>query len=141
MCNFEVTASRPAAFALNLRIPAWAEKASISVNGKREAASAGSFARVEREWKTGDRIDLDLPMTARLEAIDAQHADTVALLVGPLVLFAITDPQPSVTGAQLLAAKNIGMQTWQVETAGEPLKMLPFTAVTDQQYSTYLRLT
>ena len=139
--QFEVTASRPAAFALNLRIPAWAEKASISVNGKREAASAGSFARVEREWKTGDRIDLDLPMTARLEAIDAQHADTVALLVGPLVLFAITDPQPSVTGAQLLAAKNIGMQTWQVETAGEPLKMLPFTAVTDQQYSTYLRLT
>jgi len=139
--QFEVTASRPAAFALNLRIPAWAEKASISVNGKREAASAGSFARVEREWKTGDRIDLDLPMTARLEAIDAQHADTVALLVGPLVLFAITDPQPSVTGAQLLAAKNIGTQTWQIETAGGPLKMLPFTAVTDQQYSTYLRLT
>ena len=138
--QFEVTASRPAAFALNLRIPAWAEKASISVNGKREAASAGSFARVEREWKTGDRIDLDLPMTARLEAIDAQHADTVALLVGPLVLFAITDPQPSVTRAQLLAAKNIGMQTWQVETAGGPVRMLPFTAIEDEQYSTYLRV-
>jgi hypothetical protein len=138
--QFEVTASKPTGLALNLRIPAWAEKASISVNGKREAASAGSFARIEREWKTGDRIDLDLPMTAHLEAIDAQHADTVALLVGPLVLFAITDSQPSITGAQLLAAKNIGTQTWQIETAGGPLKMLPFTAVTDEQYSAYLRI-
>jgi len=139
--QLEVTASKPAEFVVNLRIPAWAEKASVSVNGKREAALPGCFARVGREWKTGDRIDLDLPLTPRLEAIDAQHADTVALLVGPLVLFAITDPQPSLTRAQLLAAKNIGMQTWQVETASGPVKMLPFTEIEDEQYSMYLRVT
>jgi len=135
-----VKASQPAEFPVSLRIPAWAEKASISVNGKREAAQAGSFARVARQWKTGDHIDLELPLTTRLEAIDARHPETVALLVGPLVLFAVTDVQPAITHAQLLGAKRTGAQSWQVETAGRPVKMLPFTAIGEEQYSTYLRV-
>jgi len=139
--QFEVKASRAAEFAVNLRIPAWAVGASLSVNGKREAAEAGSFARVRRQWKTGDRIDLELPMTARLEAVDPQHPDTVALLIGPVVLFAITDTEPKVTRAQLLAAKRTGPQSWQVETVGGAMKMLPFTAIWEEQYSTYLRVT
>ena len=138
--QFEVKASRPAEFALYLRIPAWAEGASVSVNGKRESVQAGGFARVQRQWKSGDRVDLDLPLKARLEAVDPQHADTVALLVGPVVLFAITGSDPKVTRAQLLAAKSLGEQSWQVETAAGPLKMLPFTALGDEQYSTYVRV-
>ena len=85
--QFEVKASKRAEFAVNFRIPAWAEGASVSVNGKREAALAGNFARVKRKWKSGDRIEVELPMKARLEAIDPQHGETVALLVGPVVLF------------------------------------------------------
>lgn len=138
--QFEVKASRAAEFAVNLRIPAWAEGAAITVNGKREAASAGSFARVQREWKSGDRIEVELPMKARLEAIDAQHAETVALVVGPMVLFALGDPA-TVTRSQLLAAKKIGAQGWQIETASGAMKMLPFTAIQDQEYTTYLRVT
>jgi hypothetical protein len=138
--QFEVTASKHGEFAIHLRIPAWAEGASVSVNGKREAASVGSFAQVRRKWKTGDRIDLELPMKARLEAADPQHAETVALLVGPLVLFAITDSDPKVTRAQLLAATKSGPQSWQVETANGPLKMLPFTEIGEEPYSTYLRI-
>ncbi len=138
--QFEVKTPKAAEFAVNLRIPAWAEKASVSVNGKREAAAAGSFARIERKWKNGDRIELELPMTPRLEAVDAQHPETVALLVGPLVLFAITDAEPKVTRAQLLAAIRTGGQSWQIETAGGPVKMLPFTEIGDQQYTTYVRV-
>lgn len=139
--EFEVKTSKAAEFVVNLRIPAWAAGASVSVNGKREAAQAGSFARVERQWKTGDRIELELPMAARVEAIDAQHADTVALLVGPLVLFAVTDSEPRVTRSQLLAAKRSVGQSWQAEAAGGKLKMLPFTAIQDEAYTTYLRVT
>ena len=138
--QFEVKVSKPAEFAVNLRIPAWAEEASVLVNGKREAAQAGSFARVQRQWKSGDRIELELPMKARLEAVDPQHGDTVGLLVGPVVLFAITDGEPKVTRAQLLAAKKTGAQSWQVETAGGAMKMLPFTEIGDEAYSTYLRV-
>jgi DUF1680 family protein len=139
--QFEVTASKHSEFAVHLRIPAWAEGASVSVNGKREGASVGSFAQVRRKWKTGDRIELELPLKARLEAVDSQHAETVALLVGPVVLFAITDMDPKITRAQLLAAKKSGPQSWQVETASGPLKMLPFTEIEKEPYSTYLRVT
>ncbi len=143
LVQFEVTASKPSKFAFNFRIPAWAEGASISVNGKRapDAAIPGTFAAIHRKWKTGDRVELDLPLTMRLEAIDPRHPKTVALLCGPLVLFAITDAPPAVTGQQLLAAKKVGKQDWQVETAAGRLQMLPFTAISDEQYSTYLVVT
>lgn len=137
--QFEVKTSKAAEFAVKLRIPVWAEKASVSVNGKREAAQAGTFARVARKWKDGDRIDLELPLSTRLEPIDREHADTVALLAGPVVLFAITDSQPAVTKAQLLAAKKTGTRTWLVETNAGGMKMLPFTEIQDEEYSTYLR--
>jgi hypothetical protein len=138
--QFEVTTSKAEHFALNFRIPAWAEGASVSVNGKRQDAQAGSFARVQRKWKTGDRVELELPMTKRLEAIDAQHADTVALLVGPIVLFALADSLPAITRTQLLAANKVGPRSWNVDAANGPIKMLPFTAIGDESYTTYLRV-
>jgi DUF1680 family protein len=136
----EVKTSKPAEFAVNLRIPAWAEKATVAVNGKREAAATGGFSRIERQWKSGDRIELELPMTPRLEAIDQQHPETVALLVGPLVLFALSQSQPNLTRAQLLAARRSGAQGWQVETASGSIKMAPFIAIGEEPYSTYLRV-
>jgi uncharacterized protein len=139
--QFEVKTSKPAEFAVNLRIPGWAEKASIAVNDKREATQAGTFAHLQRQWKNGDRIDVELPLTMRLEAIDAQHAETVALMAGPLVLFAMTDAELKVTRAQLLAAKKSATQSWQVETASGQVKMLPFTAMGDEPYTTYVRVT
>ncbi len=140
--QFEVKTSKAATFAVNLRIPMWAEGASIALNGKREGAvSPGRFAHLERQWKSGDRIELELPMKARTEAIDKRHGDTVALLMGPLVLFAMTESQPLVTRAQLLAVKKSGARSWQVETSGPSLQMLPWTEIQDQGYTTYLRVT
>ena len=117
--QFEVKTSRAAEFAVKLRIPAWAEGASVSVNGKREAASAGIFARVEREWKNGDRIELELPLKTRLEAMDPQHRGYggVAGGAGRFVCGHGAE-SPKVTRAQLLAAEKTGAQSWQVETAG-----------------------
>ncbi len=139
--QFEVGASKATKFAVSLRIPAWADGAKIGVNGKRVATSVipGTFATIRRHWKTGDRIELDLPMKLRLEPVDAQHPQTAALLCGPQVLFAISDAQPSVTMQQLLAAKRSDREKWEAATAAEPLTLMPFTAITDQQYSTYLR--
>jgi DUF1680 family protein len=138
--QLEVKTSKATPFAVNLRIPSWAEGASVSVNGKREAVAAGTFARVQRKWRDGERVEVELPRNTRLEAVDARHADHVALVTGPLVLFAITDSQPSVTRAQLLAAKKSGAQSWQVETASGTLKMLPWTEIEDKGYTTYLRV-
>jgi uncharacterized protein len=136
----EVKTPKKTKFAVNLRIPAWAEGASVSVNGKRESATSGSFARVTREWKSGDRIELELPLKTRLETIDSAHPDTVAPLSGPLVLFAVGDVQAAVTRDQLLAAKTTRARSWQVETAGGAVKMSPWMEIGDEAYTTYLRV-
>jgi DUF1680 family protein len=98
-----------------------------------------SFASAHHPWNTGDRVELDLPMTMRIEPIDPQHPQTVAVLFGPLV-FAIRDAQPILTRAELLTASRSDQQTWQIKTASGPIKMLPFTAIDEEQYSTYLLL-
>ena len=140
--QLELKTSKATEFTVSLRIPAWADQASIAVNGKRETAvQPGRFVRLQRQWKSEDRIDLELPLTPRLEQIDKAHPDTVALLAGPVVLFAIIESEPAVTRAQLLSAKRVGTENWTVDTARGPSKMLPFTAIGDQQYSTYLRVT
>jgi DUF1680 family protein len=141
--NFELESSKPAEFAIHLRIPEWAAGATISINGKTMSPSvaAGQFAALRRTWEKGDRIEVDLPMKLRLESIDPQHPKTVALLCGPLVLFAISETAPSVTRQQLLTVKRAGQQSWKVETSAGPMSMLPFTAIADQQYSAYVLAT
>jgi hypothetical protein len=133
-------ASRPSDFALRLRIPAWASPHTIKVNGVPAPASiTAGFATLRRRWKDGDRIDLELLMPMRLEAIDADHPNVVALERGPLVLFAVTENAPRMTRQHLLAASpGSGQPAWQAETASGPLKLLPFTAITDERYTTYL---
>jgi hypothetical protein len=143
LVRFTVKASPARDFTLRLRIPEWARGASISINGRgvRNEVTSGTFVGIHRQWKTGDRIELDLPMTMRLESIDRHHPETVALCFGPLALFAITDTQRTLSRADLLAAKRIEQRSWRVETAGMPLQMLPFTEIKDEQYSTYLVVT
>jgi len=139
--QFDVQISRTREFDLYLRIPEWAIDASVSVNGKRvtETPQSGRFATLRREWKNGDRVELEMPLTARLEAIDAKHSKTVALVKGPLVLFPIGDV-PELSAPQLVAAKKIGTQRWQVQTAKGTVELLPFIAIGDETYSTYVRV-
>src|SRR5262249_21392305 len=68
--RFELSGTEPRDFAIRLRIPAWADGAELAVNGKRAPAEPGAFATLRRTWRSGDRIDLRLPMTARLEPLD-----------------------------------------------------------------------
>ncbi len=141
--QFKVKTSQVRDFTLNFRIPAWTHGASLSINGRRlnTGITPGTFAAVHREWKTGDRVELDLPATLRLEPVDPHRPQTVALVFGPLVLFAITDSQPSLSRADLLSAQRLDRRTWQVTTASVPLKMRPFTDIGDESYSTYLHVT
>ncbi|MFL6306673.1 MAG: beta-L-arabinofuranosidase domain-containing protein [Candidatus Sulfotelmatobacter sp.] len=144
--TFAVASSRPAEFTLNFRIPDWAEGASVFVNSTRQRGLAvpGEFAAIRREWKTGDRVEVELPLNMRLESIDPQHADTVALLRGPLVLMAVkeqqTSPLPRLTRAQLLAAKRVAERQWQASSESRPLTLLPFTSLGVLPYTTYLKV-
>jgi DUF1680 family protein len=144
--QIQVSASSPADYTLYLRIPAWAAPSPLlSVNGKRimEAVQPGSFAAIRRTWKDGDRVELELPMPLRLEAVDANHPDVVALLRGPLVLFAITEAQPSFEKAELMRAKytsNDQGDSTAVTVDGTSITMRPFMSIDKETYNTYVLL-
>jgi DUF1680 family protein len=73
----------PQSFPLQLRIPAWASGAAIKVNGEpAPVPTPGSFARVERIWKAGDRVEIVFPMNPR-----GSHwfNDSIAIERGPLI--------------------------------------------------------
>jgi DUF1680 family protein len=140
--QLDFTLSHAKEFTLNLRVPQWAEGASVSINGKRIAAPVipGVFLTLRRKWKTGDRVELEFPLHVRLEPLDTRHPDLVATLSGPQVLFAVAEVTPGVTRQQLLAAKKVAMSRWQAETTSEPLLLRPFTAIDEERYSTYVRV-
>ena len=139
--EIRVKAARPAKFAIHLRIPLWAEGASVAVNGRATPLRiTKGFAVVRRTWKNGDVVGLALPSKLRVEPIDAAHPDVVALMHGPLVLFAITHEQPALTRKQVLEARRGSGAEWLIDTTEEPLRLVPFTEVGDAAYTTYLKL-
>ncbi len=78
-----INPATPMSFPLLLRIPAWAAGTSISVNGQSlPSPTAASFARIERTWKLGDRVEIAFPMATRTSR---WFHDSIAVERGPLV--------------------------------------------------------
>jgi len=86
---------RPVELTLRLRIPWWAAHGGrVKVNGMALSAfsSPSSYLTLTRTWKTGDRVELELPMS--LHAAPMPDDPTVtAVMYGPLVLAGRLGPQ------------------------------------------------
>ncbi len=73
-------------FAISLRIPAWSKKNVLTVNGQAvEIPVAGTYATVNRKWKNGDVVSLQLDMRGRVELMGDQP-QYAALMRGPILL-------------------------------------------------------
>lgn len=70
-----------AAFPIHLRIPEWANGATVAVDGEILPAQAGGFVTLNRDWQDGDEILLTLPMAVR--RLPAFH-QAVSVARGPL---------------------------------------------------------
>lgn len=143
--ELEVGADRQTAFALRLRIPAWAgPKTTVSLNGKRAdiELTPGRFAVLHRTWRNGDRIALELDIPLTLEPVDPQHPGLVAPKYGSLALFAVDPPAAAPEQAQLLGARQIasGSMQWEAETQTGKMTLKPFQAIADQRYRLYHQL-
>lgn len=65
--RIEVEPDAPARFRLRVRVPAWADGATLAVAGGAPApVAAGAYADIEREWAPGDAVVLELPMRPRV---------------------------------------------------------------------------
>jgi len=93
-------------FAINVRVPGWtgddvmpgglykfigrgAEPVTIAVNGKTvDARASHGFARIDRQWRAGDKVEINLPMPVRRVVADPRVQDDagrVTLERGPIV--------------------------------------------------------
>ena len=69
-----------------LRIPSWSTVTKLAINDEQIVAHAGSYCRLDREWKSGDRLDIDLDMSLRAWIGERECAGKVSLFRGPLLL-------------------------------------------------------
>ena len=126
-----VNPDQAADFSLNLRIPGWAlgrpvpsdlykltepkvSTVGLTINGEKTEAKPGEdgYVHLQRTWKTGDVVELDLPMPIqRVYANEKVEADRgkVTLMRGPLVYCIEAADQPAANLPNLVLPRNAKM--------------------------------
>jgi hypothetical protein len=102
--QMKITAEETVRFPLHLRIPGWADDASINIGGSHYTPEAGSFYVLEREWTGSTEVHIKFPMRPRATR---RYNNALALERGPL-----------------LYALQIG-EDWRRVNADKPYRELP----------------
>jgi hypothetical protein len=80
-----VQLEEPTVFPLYLRVPGWCAAPALEIDGEAVSVTVepGQYLRIERSWKSGDRVSLALPMSLALRRWGKNH-DSVSVDRGPL---------------------------------------------------------
>jgi DUF1680 family protein len=137
--SIAVFADAPKSFSLRFRIPSWTRGVSFRVNGTDAPVDAvpGSWAAIERVWSPGDRVEARIPLTLRMEPVDREHPDRVAVVRGPAVFVlegAYHDP------AFALPLRDEELETWLVPEEGSLPRGIWSTGLEKAEYPTSLRV-
>ena len=83
--KFKVSLLKPEKFPLYLRVPQWCNSYSFKINGEQEKFEKGNgrFILINREWRQGDVIELQLPMKVSIKTWEQNH-NSVSVNYGPL---------------------------------------------------------
>jgi DUF1680 family protein len=82
------TAARPVRLPVRIRYPGWASHGmKLSVNGRPDTGERepGSYVTIDRTWKTGDVVQVQLPMSLHEVALPGT-TNVMAMMYGPVVL-------------------------------------------------------
>ena len=139
--RLSINPSSPLQFPIQFRIPAWAAGTTIRVNGEQVSPSApGTFARIERTWKSGDRVEILFPIISRTSR---WFHNSIAIERGPLVFsYAIGEDWVKLRDRDMTADWQVFPTTqWnyalnvdesnlakRITVVESPLKDAPFTA-------------
>jgi len=140
--QFQLDMPRTEKFTIFLRIPAWADtKTRLALNGKKVEGELipGKFFAMNRAWENGDRVEFEIGMPVRLQAVDAQNPQIVALVRGPVALFGIGKLPAQFSKTQLLAASAASQNSedWIVPGSEGKVTFRPFPAIADEPYRLY----
>ena len=157
-----VSCDNPVRMALSIRVPAWVSGVPVvKVNGRAAEISASprSYVQIDRTWNSGDRVEMDLPMQLRREAMPDDPA-MQAVFYGPLLLagqfgregltreLVIGPMGPQLKKAPPAAIPSLAANE-SIQPADGPLTfratgaqvtLVPFNQVTDQRYTVYWRV-
>jgi DUF1680 family protein len=136
--EIEIRPKQSSVFELRLRIPTWAgaerfmpsalyryvdglqPRWRLTVNGRAfEPKMDRGFAVIERRWTAGDRVSLDLPMPARLNAAVEQieaNRGRLAVTRGPLVYAAEASDNGGAPQRFVIDRQSADFQTREIET-------------------------
>ncbi len=85
--QINVELSSPGSFEILLRIPSWSRNTRLSVNGNPvSGVEPGTYAKLAREWRNGDRIDLEPDMSLHYWAGEKECNGKISIYHGPLLL-------------------------------------------------------
>ncbi len=136
-----VAVPRPVTMALRLRIPAWAGPGTtLAVNGIPVGGVVpGRFATIAREWRDGDRVALRIDRPLRAEPVDAGTPNRVAMMQGPLALFATGEQFTPLTRSQLMSLRQTapGGAEWQLTGDYGPQTFRPWWTIGQEQTRLY----
>ncbi len=141
LITLHVDPSSSREFSIYLRIPGWAgANTSVSINGKRRvgALTPATFVSLRRNWKAGDTVQLELDQRIGTRAVDAQTPDQVAIVRGPLVLFAISQAQQTLGKANLTQRiREAAAGNWVCGSGEGAIELRPFYEIGNETYQTY----
>jgi hypothetical protein len=84
--HLTVVPTRPARFDIRLRVPSWCRQFSVKVNGCEVTPSVDrGLLCIDREWNSGDAVELEMEMPWRLVRGTAKQDGRAAVMRGPLV--------------------------------------------------------
>ena len=130
LIQVEVTPSRTATFGLSLRIPYWSADSTVGVTGEQVAKVVpGSYLHLERRWRAGDVVRLELDMSPHFWAGERECEGLTSIYRGPILLtydrrFNDMDPDdvPALDG-KALDGKFVKADSWI-----EPVMLIEYDA-------------
>ncbi len=150
--NIAISSAAPAKFTLRLRHPKWVAGALVvTLNGEKFAVDSkpGEFASIDREWRDGDVIAVELPLGLRTESMP-DNEKRIAVFDGPILLAGDLSNAEGDQSVPVLVTNDQPLGGWVKSQDDAPLayhtdgvgrprdaKLLPFYAAHDMPATVY----
>ncbi len=151
--TYTISTAKPAAFAIRIRKPKWANNPTISINGKTQQiiADAEGYFVLNRKWRNNDKITFRTPENLYTEAMP-DNANRRAVFYGPVLLAGVlgnTEPDP-LKGVPVFVTSETDPNKWlqmvdkkqlsfSAANVAQPtgVKLIPFNQTKNEYYSVY----
>ncbi|MEW9556554.1 RICIN domain-containing protein, partial [Nonomuraea sp. NPDC050783] len=140
--SLRVTGNVSGSWTMRIRIPAWTQGATISVNGTQQdvTATPGSYAALTRSWAPGDTVTVRLPMRVIMKAAD-DNPGLQAVTYGPVVLSGdygntTLSSAPTLTPSSITRTSSSSL-AFTATAGGASVRLEPFYEAHGHNYVVY----